>query len=80
MNFPFSKREMARRAAIEASDRWRMEDPSTFTGDGKRIEYWCYVVNAALAAIPDPDDQVGTRRAYKEAQRALGSCERWNPF
>lgn len=65
MNFAFSKREMARRAAKAAHLRWYADDPSSFTADGHQIEYWCYVVNAALEAIPDPDDQVGTRRALQ---------------
>ena len=66
MIFPFSKREMARRAAKAAAERYDQLHPDTYTTDGERIDYWCYVVNAALDAIPDPADQVGTRRAYKK--------------
>jgi len=65
MDFIFSKREMARRAATAASLRWHANDPDSFTSDGNRIDYWAYVVNAALEAIPDPADQAGTRRAYQ---------------
>ncbi len=66
MDFVFSKREIARRAAKEAHDRYMANARDSFTGDGARISYWGYVINAALAAIPDPADQVGTRRAMKK--------------
>ncbi len=73
MDFIFSKREMARQAAREASLRWYADAPDSFTSDGSRIEYWSYVVNASLAAIPDPEDQVGTRRAYAALAKRAGS-------
>jgi hypothetical protein len=51
MKFLFSQREKARKAAIAAHERYEAEG---LTSDGRRIDYWAYVVNAAVAALDEP--------------------------
>lgn len=66
MRLSFSQREIARRAAREASERYEAQHPSTFFANGGRFDYWAYVINAALEAIPAEDDELAIRRALKE--------------
>ncbi len=59
MRFLFSKRELARQAAIAAHERWHRGEavvtPPGCSGP-VQLEYWGYVVNAALEALPGDDD------------------------
>lgn len=56
MRFVFSKREVARRAARKASGEWL--GGAGHLPQGGRIDYWAYVINAALEAIPEPHEEV----------------------
>lgn len=50
--FSFSQRERARRAAIEAAERYPKEcDEWRARGETVVPEYWGYVVNAALRVL-----------------------------
>ncbi len=51
MRLIFSQREKARVAAQAAHERYEAEG---FSKDGRRIDYWYYVVNAALDALDEP--------------------------
>jgi predicted NBD/HSP70 family sugar kinase len=63
MRLLFSRREVARRAAVAAHERWKNGD-AVLERDAnglpvKVVEYWAYVINAALAALPEHDEDVG---------------------
>jgi hypothetical protein len=50
MEFPFSQREKARAAALEAAERYPRESSLP---TGETLEFWGFVINAALGALDE---------------------------
>lgn len=53
MHFPFSQRERARRAAIDAHHRYETEQRRRAARGKTRLEYFGFIVNAALEALDE---------------------------